>query len=80
MFTLKEGTCIFLHMKTTTKRAIVPKSECTGEGVWEVDLEGLDLCPGPLRSTVLVVKQILPHLLCKHLPCFTPAPMLHLNV
>lgn len=45
MFTLKEGTCIFLHMKTTTKEAIIPKSECTDEEMWEMGCQGLDPSP-----------------------------------
>lgn len=80
MFTLKEETCIFLHMKTTTKIAFVPKSECTDEKVWEMGLGDLaSSCSGPLGKIVLVVKQVNPHLLCKHLPSFTPAPTLHIN-
>lgn len=29
-------------MKTTTKEAIIPKSECTDEEMWEMGWQGLD--------------------------------------
>lgn len=75
----KEHVFFSPHENNNNKNAIVPKSECTDEEMWELCWAALDSRPGPLGRTVLAVKQISPHLLWEHLPCFTPAPMLHVK-